>query len=1119
MKKYLITLLLGMVAFVASAASVGTQFTVDKLTYQVVMPATATDYAQVTVTGLSAEGKSVASLHLQVPSTVLYDGVRHKVRNVGVSAFANQSNIQSVTLNYGITSLSGYSFMNCANLAWVRIPSSVTSVETGAFSGCSSLKIVYAANPNPTTHYVNGAFPNNKSMLVVVPRTHPNTVERYRALPAFANFNVYKSYEAYDIPFLDGANYCVTKAPTKTTAGELTMVGIRTSSPVEYSPASGSYYAYGYNFNVTAIADSACHNSQSLATVDLSNLNYLTTIGEAAFSDCVALTSLEIGTSSLKTIKARAFSGCTSLYISLYIPSGVTYCDHTFVDGCVKLVYIYVRPGNQSYDSYGGMLYDKSLTTLIRRPEGYPEGRLIASDCPTTLRVIGEGAFLGSQTLYYVELPYGVTTIYEGAFSNCKKLHTVSIPSTLSKWIGNPFAGTTALTYLFVNRTTPPSLPSTAFSDAVRTCLYVPYSAISTYQKAVGWKTWKNFRSGAYDVGMMSRTSTFFPKRYSILSDKPETIHGKAYAGRARLVSVPDPTHCEQKYDVPDDITLPNGKKYAVTSIGSEVCGIGIEMSTTAVLTLGANIDTICNYAFMGQSRLVGLNFNANLTNIGHKAFYNCGIANDLDLPYGVLAIGSGAFYGNSFKRILVPSSVNTINYDFVAQNTKLQEFVLNKTNYDGLDKWDFSGIPSSCKLYVPMGCYLKYKNNEKWGKFNVIDGAYDFTFQNKPMGSTQYYITVTDNTPFTLDGMEYAGKAKYVYNPLCPTEGITTFIASTAEKYMANGADANYLMTEFDENALQMCANIKTVNISHMTGLERIGKRAFFNTGITSFTVPASCTYIGEDAFEFCKDLKELIISEPASGAGRTWGGQFYSHNASDFKCYVMWTSYSAYKNSIAGWKKYTDEANTPLDRLNAYFVSESSQPAAISIGYPVDWKASGLNAYTVNAYNKFREKAYTKKVEQTQAGVGLIIDGFIPNVICRLRRPTATPATGASFLTPVGGAPENIYLKTGAFMFDRKNKCFYRPTSTAYLSSGYSYLSLPDSQVENTTRITIDLWESVVGDINADGVVNVSDVTALINRILGTADYSDAVCDINADGVVNVSDVTALINMILGN
>ena len=47
----------------------------------------------------------------------------------------------------------------------------------------------------------------------------------------------------------------------------------------------------------------------------------------------------------------------------------------------------------------------------------------------------------------------------------------------------------------------------------------------------------------------------------------------------------------------------------------------------------------------------------------------------------------------------------------------------------------------------------------------------------------------------------------------------------------------------------------------------------------------------------------------------------------------------------------------------------------------------------------------------------------------------------------------------------------------------------------------------------------MNVTDVTALINRVLGTASYSDAVCDLNGDGVVNVSDVTVLINIILSN
>ena len=54
-------------------------------------------------------------------------------------------------------------------------------------------------------------------------------------------------------------------------------------------------------------------------------------------------------------------------------------------------------------------------------------------------------------------------------------------------------------------------------------------------------------------------------------------------------------------------------------------------------------------------------------------------------------------------------------------------------------------------------------------------------------------------------------------------------------------------------------------------------------------------------------------------------------------------------------------------------------------------------------------------------------------------------------------------------------------------------------------------------VGDVNADGSVNVSDVTALVNQIIGSGSYSAQACEVNGDGEVNVSDVTALVNLII--
>lgn len=54
--------------------------------------------------------------------------------------------------------------------------------------------------------------------------------------------------------------------------------------------------------------------------------------------------------------------------------------------------------------------------------------------------------------------------------------------------------------------------------------------------------------------------------------------------------------------------------------------------------------------------------------------------------------------------------------------------------------------------------------------------------------------------------------------------------------------------------------------------------------------------------------------------------------------------------------------------------------------------------------------------------------------------------------------------------------------------------------------------------GDVDGNGAVNVSDVTGLVNMILGLTDKDETVADVNGDGQVNVSDVTALVNIILG-
>lgn len=57
----------------------------------------------------------------------------------------------------------------------------------------------------------------------------------------------------------------------------------------------------------------------------------------------------------------------------------------------------------------------------------------------------------------------------------------------------------------------------------------------------------------------------------------------------------------------------------------------------------------------------------------------------------------------------------------------------------------------------------------------------------------------------------------------------------------------------------------------------------------------------------------------------------------------------------------------------------------------------------------------------------------------------------------------------------------------------------------------------QGVTGDVTGDGTVDISDVNAVINIMLGKADKVDA-ADVNGDGNVDISDVNAVINIMLG-
>jgi hypothetical protein len=95
-----------------------------------------------------------------------------------------------------------------------------------------------------------------------------------------------------------------------------------------------------------------------------------------------------------------------------------------------------------------------------------------------------------------------------------------------------------------------------------------------------------------------------------------------------------------------------------------------------------------------------------------------------------------------------------------------------------------------------------------------------------------------------------------------------------------------------------------------------------------------------------------------------------------------------------------------------------------------------------------------------------------------------------------------------------------YYYPDCYNYLDYGGSYGSWSTECGGGTVQIDNSFCEEVsfiLGDVNGDGSLNVSDIVLMVNLILNL-DYNDY-SDINQDEILNILDVIELVNAILNS
>ena len=217
----------------------------------------------------------------EIESVCITDGVT----SIGSSAFRECTSLTSIIIPDGVTSIGGSAFYYCTSLINIPIPDGVTSIGGCAFLGCSSLADITI--PDGVTSVDDYAFFDCASLTSI---TIPDSVTSI-------------GYDAF--------NRC----------SSLTYITIPDS--------------------VTSIGDHAFASCSSLTSITIPE--GVTSIDDGTFSGCTSLTGITIPY-GVTSIGVSAFSECTRL-TSIIIPDGVTSIGNYTFSNCSSLTSITIPDG------------------------------------------------------------------------------------------------------------------------------------------------------------------------------------------------------------------------------------------------------------------------------------------------------------------------------------------------------------------------------------------------------------------------------------------------------------------------------------------------------------------------------------------------------------------------------------------------------------------------------------------------------------------------------------------------------------------------------------------------------------------------------------------------------
>ena len=320
---------------------------------------------------------------------------------------------------------------------------------------------------------------------------------------------------------------------------------------------------------------------------------------------------------------------------------------------------------------------------------------------------------------------------------------------------------------------------------------------------------------------------------------------------------------------------------------------------------------------------------------------------------------------------------------------------------------------------------------------------------------------------------------------------GITSIDIPNSVKIISPGAfmDCNELtsvtigdgVTDIGFGAFFQCTNLARIDIPN--SVTYIGDMAFQNCfGMTSLTIGNSVTTIGESAFNYCIGLTSLAIPNSVTNIG-----------------------YGAFSDCIELKEVYSYSSNPSLitmgDGVFCVFSSGQGNYSGRTLYVP----AGSLTAYQADSsWSSF-------------FGTIVEMDPVLVSSI-KLNVTSAELNEGEALQLTATVLPEDASDKSVIWASSNPNVATVDDnglvTAMGVGTATVTAVTTDGSNLSASCAVTVK--NPSIGDVNGDGMVNIADVTSLIDILISGA-IAPISADVNGNGVVNIADVTELIDMLL--